>query len=448
MNNRLFKCITNLLFCMLLVTSCESDSKNVEYSPLQLLSVKPTAGEQVSPGVVEIVFEFDQPITINDVTKITLNNKVVENAYAVARYLKARVEVESESTNVFKIDTRTLSIFSTDKMNETAYSVEFTAPAIDNPGPEFNINDTPCNPNADAGARALYTWMLKQHGKRIISGSTDGDSFSYAKRITGHTPLLKGFDMQAYSLHYPYLWGGDGHTFGPDLNNPSTPDAIAWYNDNDQKPIIAFTWHWHSPMGGEPGKNTFYTNETDFDASQAVIEGTEEYNATIGDIDAIADQLKKLRDAGVPVLWRPLHEGSGTWFWWGAKGPEVYKKLWNMMYDRLTNHHQLNNLLWVYNGGDVNWYPGDDKCDVITDDVGQDDIYKDRFENVYKITNGKKMLGLSESGNAIMDPDKALREGVYWSYWMTWHDAIKNGDPEDLKAVYNNPKVVTLESYY
>ena len=86
---------------MLLVTSCESDSKNVEYSPLQLLSVKPTAGEQVSPGVVEIVFEFDQPITINDVTKITLNNKVVENAYAVARYLKARVEVESESTNVF-----------------------------------------------------------------------------------------------------------------------------------------------------------------------------------------------------------------------------------------------------------------------------------------------------------------------------------------------------------
>ena len=74
MNNRLFKCITNLLFCMLLVTSCESDSKNVEYSPLQLLSVKPTAGEQVSPGVVEIVFEFDQPITINDVTKITLNN--------------------------------------------------------------------------------------------------------------------------------------------------------------------------------------------------------------------------------------------------------------------------------------------------------------------------------------------------------------------------------------
>ena len=120
-----------------------------------------------------------------------------------------------------------------------------------------------------------------------------------------------------------------------------------------------------------------------------------------------------------------------------------------MEYDvRQTHKPSLNNLLWVYNGGDVNWYPGDDKCDVITDDVGQDDIYKDRFENVYKITNGKKMLGLSESGNAIMDPDKALREGVYWSYWMTWHDAIKNGDPEDLKAVYNNPKVVTLESYY
>lgn len=55
-------------------------------------------------------------------------------------------------------------------------------------------------------------------------------------------------------------------------------------------------------------------------------------------------QLKRLRDAKVPVLWRPLHEAAGNqwntpWFWWGSKGATVYKQLWNIMFDRLNNHH-------------------------------------------------------------------------------------------------------------
>jgi mannan endo-1,4-beta-mannosidase len=45
------------------------------------------------------------------------------------------------------------------------------------------------------------------------------------------------------------------------------------------------------------------------------------------------------------VLWRPLHEADGAWFWWGAKGPKIFKKMWRIMYDRLTNYHQLHNLL-------------------------------------------------------------------------------------------------------
>lgn len=443
MNNRLFKCVTNLLFCMLLVTSCENDSKNVDLSPLQLLSVTPSEKEQVTTGTVEITFEFNHPITIKDATKITLNNEVVKNAYAVARYLKTKVEIDLASTNVFKIDLGALSIFPTDKMNENVYSTEFTA--IDNPGPEFNISNTPCNPNADANVKTLYTWMLKQLGKKIISGSTQ-EQFSWIIQHAGKTPLLKGWDMQPYSPRYPYSWENDAYAFGPDLNNPNTPDAITWYNTNDKKPIIAFSWHWHSPMGGEPGTNTFYTAETDFDASKAVIEGTEEYEATIRDIDAIAVQLKKLSDAGVPVLWRPLHEASGTWFWWGAKGPEVYKKLWNMMYERLTNYHHLNNLLWVWNDDKIDWYVGDDKCDIISADVGTDGIYKNEFEKAYNITNGTKMLALSETG-IVPDVDKALSQGVHWTYWMTWQDAVKNRSDEELTAIFNSLKVITLESY-
>ena len=343
----------------------------------------------------------------------------------------------------------TLTACKKEKKSETV-----DPPKIIKPELKFNISPTPNNPNADAGTKALYSWLVSQFGKKMISGSTAEDPyFSYPKKMTGKTPLLRGWDMQPYSPRYAYVWDSSCtcHVFGPVSNSPNTPDAIAWYNSNEKKPIVAFTWHWHSPMGGLPGTNTFYTAETNFDASKAVTEGTEEYTATIRDIDAIAEQLKKLRDAGVPVLWRPLHEASGTWFWWSAKGPAVYKKLWNVLYDRLTNYHHLNNLLWVWNGDSADWYVGDDKCDVVSTDTYRPNFdygtLKSEFDKVYKASNGTKIIGLSEI-SVIPDPDNALSQGAPWSFFMTWHEAVQNGQTEAyLKAAYNNPKVITIESY-
>lgn len=101
--------------------------------------------------------------------------------------------------------------------------------------------------------------------------------------------------------------------------------------------------------------------------TRAVQQGTDEYWATIRDLDAIAGQLKRLRDAGVPVLWRPLHEADGGWFWWGAKGPEATKQLYYMMRDRFINYHGLNNLIWVWSVDKPNgsWYPGNDHVDIL-----------------------------------------------------------------------------------
>lgn len=80
-------------------------------------------------------------------------------------------------------------------------------------------------------------------------------------------------------------------------------------------------------------------------------------------------ELLKLQKAGVPVLWRPLHEAEGKWFWWGAKGPEACKKLWALVYDRLTKHHKVNNLIWTWNSVASDWYPGPSTVDVLSTDV-------------------------------------------------------------------------------
>ena len=65
---------------------------------------------------------------------------------------------------------------------------------------------------------------------------------------------------------------------------------------------------------------SFYTENTDFDCELALIEGTEENKALMEDLDLIAEELKKFKNENIPVLWRPLHEADGGWFWWGAKG--------------------------------------------------------------------------------------------------------------------------------
>ena len=121
--------------------------------------------------------------------------------------------------------------------------------------------------------------------------------------------------------------------------------------------IVSYVWHWEAPMD-EP---SYYTAQTNFDISKAVtkekiaqlsISELEEMQkqgkisseclAIIKDIDLISEQLLKLQENNATVLWRPIHEASGGWFWWGAKGSEPYKWLWNLLYERQTRITSYN----------------------------------------------------------------------------------------------------------
>jgi len=100
---------------------------------------------------------------------------------------------------------------------------------------------------------------------------------------------------------------------------------------------------WLSGCGG------FMAKDTTFDLAATLASTySPEYACLLRDLDAIAWQLKKFSEAALPVLWRPLHEADGKWFWWGAKGPEPLKALWRLMFTRFTGRHGLHNLIWVY----------------------------------------------------------------------------------------------------
>ena len=312
----------------------------------------------------------------------------------------------------------------------------------------YNVTPDLVNPNANTEAKSLYQFLLSKFNSKIISGQTNS-FYPEVKTIAGQSPMIRGFDFQHYTQGYAYLWVNGAHTFGWE-DDGSVKQAIDWYKSTSDKGIVTFQWHWHSPSGGTAGTNTFYTNQTTFDVSRAVINGTIENALVLRDIDSIATQLNRFQTAGIPILWRPLHEAGGTWFWWGAKGPQACKDLFYILYDRLTNYHHLNNLIWVWSTPEMDWYPGNNYIDIVGYDsypgLYNYDMQKNSFDRIYALSQGKKLIAMTENG-PIPNPDDCLALDAPWAYFMSWGNLVTaQNTNQHIIDVFNNPNVLTLEN--
>jgi hypothetical protein len=305
--------------------------------------------------------------------------------------------------------------------------------------------DTPVTPNAAPETRSLLAFFHDIYGKKIISGQEEGWQqtnglsleLNYLTNVTGKLPALIALDLS----------GCTGPSPQRDTSHRLARRAIQWVSERPG--IVSFCCHWRAPMA-EPA---FYTQETSFAISRAVTAGTPEYAAMERDLDALAAELEILRAARVPVLWRPLHEANGRWFWWGAGGPEPFKKLWRLMFENFTVKHHLNNLLWVFSPGAETdlaaWYPGDAYVDIVGADHypldGNHEPAKDIFDELTTLTRGQKFIALGENGPvpaaALMEKEKAG-----WLFFTTWSGGIlfEKTTPEQLRADYNHPCVLTL----
>lgn len=310
---------------------------------------------------------------------------------------------------------------------------------------------TLANPNASPRTRALYGLLIDRYGADTLSGQYGEADSDLVQRLSGKLPAILGGDFMDYSP--------SRRAYGADPKNESERLIAA----AKQGAILTISWHWNAPKDlldrmekNERGEELnlrwyrgFYTNATTFDVAKAMADpNSEEYRLLVRDIDVIAEELKKFQRADVPVLWRPLHEAEGRWFWWGAKGPEPCKKLWNLMFDRMTRHHRLNNLIWVWNSAAESWYPGDDTVDVMSVDVYTD--ARDPMTNVWdpllKRFNGRKPLALAELGG-VADVERKWRFGVRWSYFVSWTGTLgpAKNTPEDVRRLYRSPRTITRD---
>ena len=332
----------------------------------------------------------------------------------------------------------------------------------------YNVKKTLCNPNAGDETKRLYNFLTDIYGKYTLSGQYSGDNmasssveFYVIEQATGKTPAILGLDLIELSPSR-LAHGSQGGAEVP-------KQAVEWWNEKGG--IVTLCWHWNAP---EPYLETekddawwkgFYADSTNFNLAKALSKEDEEgYNYLIRDIDAIADTLAYLDDQHVPILWRPLHEGGGDpkwhnpWFWWGSAGADAYIGLWKLMYDRLTNVHHINNLIWVWNGQDPDYYPGDEYVDIIGYDYyadkGDTSSQKAIFDLMKSVTNERKIIAMTENG-VIPDPEKCFADGSRWCWFATWNgEFMVDGGTmevsdytgkENAVKFFNSDRVLTLD---
>ncbi|MGN0029451.1 MAG: glycosyl hydrolase [Marinilabiliaceae bacterium] len=297
-------------------------------------------------------------------------------------------------------------------------------------GGEFTLS---C-PSPSPEARQLFDTLAANYGRRSLSGTMANVNWNDAEArlvsdATGHWPEVIGLDLIDIALTDSSRASG---------YNPYADLSVA--EDHWRKGgIVSVCWHWSVPAAPDSSRLVFRT-DTEFRVDSMFSAGSWENRVMEHDLALVVAQLRRLRDAHIPVLWRPLHEASGNrksggteWFWWGNGGPDSFVRLWRLLYDRFRAEG-LDNLIWVWTTqtgygddqamgvlSDRDWYPGDGYVDLIGRDAyGRTAAQMaDEFRAIESEFPGK-MLILSECGN-VGKMSEQWSLGARWGLFIPWY---------------------------
>lgn len=282
----------------------------------------------------------------------------------------------------------------------------------------------------------VYRYLCESFGKKILMAQQETpnrfdqeEEITWIMEHTGKLPALRCMDY-----------------INRDFEGVNRR-AVRWWRMGG---LVSICWHVGIFDGGYP-----QSKEDEPDFEKLLTSGTEENIRMIHNWDVAAFYLCKLKEAGVPVIWRPFHEFDGQWFWWGKGGGKYFIRLWRMMYDRFTNYFKLDNLIWLLGYADdvkEGWYPGDDYVDLIGSDtyrpgpsenVGT--THKTAWQLLEKMEAKKMPFVFHECGKAP-DIESLWQEECPWLWFMPWHSKwIRENDPELIRRAYLHERSVTLD---
>ncbi len=331
-------------------------------------------------------------------------------------------------------------------------------------------------------ADVLLQNLKKLSQKGILFGHQDdlayGNGWAYVegnsdvKRVVGDYPAVYGWDLGHIEL-------GDTLNLDGVPFNKMRQYAIEVYNRGG---VNTFSWHGTSPYNRKSAWDTTAT-------IKHLLKEPKFMAAYHKDLDQVASFLISLKDKNgntIPVIYRPLHELTGSWFWWGKRqtSPEDFITFWKLTVDYLKSKGV--NALYAYSTAETKTkeeflerYPGDSYVDIIGIDSYQTNpkegnAFVERIKKVMATLNeiGKehnKLVALTEVGSEqIPDPQwwtnvlLPIVQDANLSYVLLW----RNGRPDhyyvpypgqvsakNFETFYKNPKVlfqkeVTKENIY
>jgi len=335
----------------------------------------------------------------------------------------------------------------------------------------------PSDPKATPEAVKLYQKMLKMESKGMMLGHQD--AFAYGTRWYAQEGRS---DVKDVCGDHPAIIGWElGHL---ELGDVYSLDSV--YFDNIRKgikyankigAINTISWHHRNAL----------TGGTAWDVSSkktvaSILPGGEKHQLYLQYLDKLADFMLSLKtDQGkyIPILFRPYHEHTGSWFWWGKNlcSVDEYKALWRFTVNYLRNEKNIHHLLFSYSTDRFSTvddylerYPGDDLIDLLGFDLydrGAD--YPAALSNCAKIVTQiakekGKIAAVTEAGGSITKNTewwtKTLLETLHpyqLSYVLVWRNPF-NSKPEipfgpskgcpsekDFVKFYNDPKTFFLK---
>lgn len=195
---------------------------------------------------------------------------------------------------------------------------------------------------------------------KFSSGSAHGDeTYSDSHEVTGAYPAVLGSDF-----HY-YLDKSD-------TEKGYHTDAVKWAYQ--QGLVVTFDWHISAR-----NTSSYTCDGSPVNLAKNIATGN-----TNGDRDWYLAELDKVVDIinndlvvngeNIPIVFRPLHEMNGNWFWWGANcsgfTPAEYKALFQLTVNYIKERTTSVLFCWSPNSPVnstviTNYYPGDEYVDVL-----------------------------------------------------------------------------------
>lgn len=440
---KIIKLLLGLMLPLIAFSCNDNDNTAVDsnfVAPTLVSSSVTDGATDVASRSTVINLIFDRAIYVCYSDSVKLNGSAVSNVTVSGDTLHVAVSSLAVST-AYKLHLGKYSVKAVlGKVNTDEINISFSTGS-------GTIASSLVMSNASAGAIKVYNYLKSEYGSKVLSATManvnwNTDEADWVYNNTGKYPAINCFDF-IHIYASPSNW----------INYNNTDVVENWWNNGG---LVACMWHWN--MKANDGTDYAFnygtqTTETSFDVSKISDTSSDEYKQMVADIDTVAAKLLLLQNKGIPVIWRPLHEASGAWFWWGAQGATAFKALWKLMFTRFEAKG-LNNLIWVWTseGDDTSWYPGDNYVDIIgRDSYPTSDIHASRvsdFNELNNIVGGNKMVTLSECGG-IPDPSTMFADGASWSWFMPWYGNYTESDTENgatyWKTVMSSDKVITRD---